>query len=81
MQPNHQSKTNKLMVLLLGEEESVGPISAVHSHGYYAKKIALYERAHNSHLIDIFIIAIVAVMQLICEGYKLLRDRRSVSSE
>ena len=32
------------------------------------KKIAFYERAHNSHLIDIFIIAIVAAMQLICEG-------------
>ena len=32
------------------------------------KKIAFYERAHNSDLIDIFIIAIVAAMQLICEG-------------
>ena len=68
MQPNHQSKTKKLMLLLLGEEESVGPISAVHSHRHCAKKIAFYERAHNSHLIDIFIIAIVAAMQLICEG-------------
>ena len=43
-----QNKTNKLLLLLLGEEESVGPISAVHSHGYYAKKIAFFERAHNS---------------------------------
>ena len=64
MQPNHQSQTNKLIFLLLGEEESVGPISAVHSHRYCAIKIAFCERAHNSHLIDIFII----VMQLICEG-------------
>ena len=54
MLPNHQIKTNKLMFLLLGEEESVGPISAVHSHRYCEKKIALFERAHNSHLIDIF---------------------------
>ena len=54
MQPNHQNKTNKLMFLLLCEEENVGPISAVHSHRYYAKKIAFYERAHNTHQIDIF---------------------------
>ena len=54
MQPNHQNKTNKLMFLLLGEEESVGPISAVHFHRYCAKKIAFFEREHNSHLIDIF---------------------------
>ena len=38
MQQNHQNKTNKLMLLLLGEEEGVGPISAVHSHRYCAKK-------------------------------------------
>ena len=70
------------MFLLLDEEESVGPISAVHSHRYCAKKIALFERAHNSHLIDIFfIIAIVAAMKLICEGLKILGDRRSASSE
>ena len=30
------------------------------------KKIAFYERAHNSDLIDIFIIAIAAAMKLIC---------------
>ena len=38
MQPNHQNKTNKLMFLLLSEEEGVGPISAVRSHRYCAKK-------------------------------------------
>ena len=65
MQPNHQNKTNKLMFLTLGDEESVGLISAVHSHRYYAKKIDLYERAHNSHLINIFIIATFDAMQLI----------------
>ena len=43
-----QNKTNKLLLLLLGEEESVGPTAGVHSHGYYAKKIAFFERAHNS---------------------------------
>ena len=81
MQPNHQNKTNKLMFLLLREEESVGPISTVHSHRYCAKKIASFKRAHNSDLIDIFIIVIVAAMKLISEGYKFLRDRRSVPSE
>ena len=39
------------MFLLLCEEDSVGLISAVHSHGYRAKKIAFFE--HNSHLTDI----------------------------
>ena len=52
MRPNHQNKTNELMFLLLGEDESGGPISAVHSHRYCAKKIALFERTHNSHLMD-----------------------------
>ena len=35
------------MFLLLGDEGSVGPISAVHSHRYCAKKIALFERAQS----------------------------------
>ena len=39
----------------------------------------------NMYIIPIgmtyFIIAIVAAMKLICEGYKFFRDRRSVSSE
>ena len=54
MQTNHQNKTNKLMLLPLGEDESVGPIFVVHSHRYCAKKIAFFERTHNSPLIDIF---------------------------
>ena len=41
------------MFLLLCEEDSVGLISAVHSHGYRAKKIAFFEHVHNSHLTDI----------------------------
>ena len=56
------------MFLTLGDEESVGLISAVHSHRYYAKKIDFYESAHNSHQIDIFIIATFDAMQLIWEG-------------
>ena len=64
------------MFLLLGGEESVRPISAVHSFRYCAKKIAFFER--DSHLIDIFIIAIVVAMQLI---YEFLRDRWPVSSD
>ena len=51
------------MFLLLGEEKSVGLISAVHSHRYSTKKIAFFERAHNSHLT-----AIVVAMKLISEG-------------
>ena len=42
------------MILLVGEEERVGPISAVHSHRYCAKKIAFFECVHNSNLIDNF---------------------------
>ena len=42
------------MFLLLDEDESVGPISAVHTHRYSAKKIAFFERAPNFHLIDLF---------------------------
>ena len=68
MRPNHENKTNKLMFLQLAEEESVGPISAVHSHRYCAKK----NRFLNVHTIPIllifFVIVIVAAMQLICEG-------------
>ena len=41
------------MILQLAEEESVGPISAVHSHRYCARKPALSEHAHNFHLMDI----------------------------
>ena len=68
MQPNHQNKTNKLMFLLLGEEESVGPISAVHSHRYCAKK-SLSLNVHTIPILLIFfVIVIVAAMQLICEG-------------
>ena len=55
MQPNHQNKKNKLMFFLLGEEEIVGTISAVHFYRYCAKKIAFFERARNSHVIDIHI--------------------------
>ena len=53
MQPNHQNKTKKVMFLLLGEEESVGPVSAFPTD-IVQNKIVFFERAHNSHLIDIF---------------------------
>ena len=36
------------MILQLAEEESDGPTDIMQ------KKIAFFERAHNSHLIDIF---------------------------
>ena len=43
-----------MIILLVDEEESVGPNSAVHSHRYYEKKIAFFEHVHNSHRTDIF---------------------------
>ena len=47
----------KLILLLVGEEESVGPISAVYSQRYYAKKFL--EHVHDSYL---------AAMKLTSEG-------------
>ena len=40
--------------MLVGKEESVGPISAVLSHGYCTKKIAFFEHVYNSNLNHIF---------------------------
>ena len=38
-------------------------------------------QVYNSHLIDFFIIAIVGAMKLICEGYKIFRGRKPVSTD
>ena len=64
------------------ENQSVGPVSAVNSHSYCAKKFHfLRTYIYSFYLTDIFIIAIVAAVKLISEGEKFLRGRRPVSSE
>ena len=54
--------------MLVVEEESVGPNSAVHTPDVVQKNFAFFEHEHNSHRTDIFIIAIVAAINLISEG-------------